>query len=95
MLHDHLEEVVLVKLLKNTSFQLNKVVAHHDGQQSLVACVDSNIESGGLQQEQHGVKKDVGDSQENMRNDADMISLLTPGFCSSPEESINGVLTKC
>ena len=44
----NLEQVASVKLLEHTALQFNKVVAHHDGQQRLVACIDCYVECCGL-----------------------------------------------
>ena len=88
----YLEQIVFIKFLEDAAFQLDEIVGHHDGQQSLVAGVDGHVEGCGLQEEQHGVEEDVAHGQQDMRNDPDVISLLPPGLRGGPEESVNGVL---
>ena len=90
----HLKKIVLVKFLEYTSFNLHKVVAHHDGEERLVAGVDGHVERGGLEQEEHGVEEHVGDGQHHVRDHADVLSLLPPLLCCGPEQGVNSILTK-
>ncbi len=51
------------------------IVRHHNSEQSFVGGVDGDIERGGLKQDEQGVKDDVGDGEQEVRDDTNVLAL--------------------
>ena len=71
------------------------IVGHHDGEEGLVGRVDGDVERGGLEEDEQGVEKDVGDGEEEVRDHAQRVALPpVPGLGRGPEERVQGVLAE-
>ncbi len=86
----------LLKLINSgrKSFSRSYIVGHHDGEQSLVGSVDGHVQGGGLEQDEKSVKDDVGDGQQEVRNDADVFPLPQRRLRRRPEQRVDGVLAE-
>lgn len=91
----HLEQVGFRELLKHGSFQFDKVVAHHDGENRLIVRVEGDVESCGLKDDKERVKGGVEDGDDEVTACSDDVrsgeALLTVG-CE--EERVENVLSQ-
>ena len=93
----HLEKVLLVERLEHATLDLNEVVGYHDGQQSLVGCVDCHVETSCLYQHQQSVSHHVDDGQKEVGDDPSVVpfSVLGLGGCPKPSLVSNSILLLC
>ena len=70
------------------------IIGHHNGEQSFVGSVNGDIERCGLEQDEQGVKDDVGDGEQEVRDDADVLALPQSRLRCRPEQGVDCILAE-
>ncbi len=87
-----MKQVVCFKLLKNTSFELDKVIGHHNGEEGFAVGVDGHVECDSLHQHDYGVDEHVQQSTDVVKNSFKVFRLLSPSLRGQPVECVQCVL---